>query len=425
MTAAQTLEWFAGFGIELEYMIVNRASLNVAPLADRLIERAFGRIVSEFEDDQLCWSNELALHVIEFKTNGPAASLSGLSELFHARVRAANRYLADLNACLMPSAMHPWMNPVSEIQLWPHDYSDVYAAYNRIFGAQGHGWSNLQSVHLNLPFASDEQFVKLHEAVRLVLPLIPALAASSPFVETRWTGYLDNRMRYYEHNQQLIPAITGPLMPESVGSIAAYKQTILEPMYRDISGHDPLRILQHEWLNSRGAIARFERGAIELRVMDIAECPRADLAIISFLVALIRRLCVRPPAVSLDAFELKKIFTPATALGGSAQIQSPAYLNIFSLPAHPITLQDFLRYLRHDWLGAFGSVDRGALSSVEKGAEKIEGELDREALDFILAQGSLAQRLVKRLGASPPRRQLEIVYRELCDCLEENRLFEA
>ena len=47
----------------------------------------------------------------------------------------------------------------------------------------------------------------------------------------------------------------------------------------DIAPLDPDGTLQHEWLNSRGAIARFDRNAIEIRVLDIQECPVADLAI--------------------------------------------------------------------------------------------------------------------------------------------------
>jgi len=38
-------------------------------------------------------------------------------------------------------------------------------------------------------------------------------------------------------------------------------------------------VLQNEWLNSRGAIARFERDTIEIRVLDSQETPAAELAI--------------------------------------------------------------------------------------------------------------------------------------------------
>ena len=44
-------------------------------------------------------------------------------------------------------------------------------------------------------------------------------------------------------------------------------------MYRAIDPLDTEGILQEEWLNSRAAIARFDRGAIEIRCMDTQECP--------------------------------------------------------------------------------------------------------------------------------------------------------
>jgi gamma-glutamyl:cysteine ligase YbdK (ATP-grasp superfamily) len=102
---------------------------------------------------------------------------------FQAEVRAIGRQLEPLGARLMPTAMHPWMNPAAETRLWPHDQAEIYQAYDRVFGCSQHGQANLQSMHLNLPFANDAEFARLHAAVRLVLPILPALAASSPIVE--------------------------------------------------------------------------------------------------------------------------------------------------------------------------------------------------------------------------------------------------
>ncbi len=136
----------------------------------------------------ISWSNELVAHVVELKTSEPAAALAGLAQAFAEHVRRINDLLRPLGARLMPTGMHPWMDPARETRLWPHDYSEVYANFDRIFDCRGHGWSNLQSVHLNLPFADDEEFGRLHAAIRLLLPILPALAASSPIVERRTTG---------------------------------------------------------------------------------------------------------------------------------------------------------------------------------------------------------------------------------------------
>ena len=56
----------------------------------------------------------------------------------------------------MPGGAHPWMDPARETRLWPHEDNEIYEAFDRIFGCTGHGWSNLQCVHLNLPFDDDE-----------------------------------------------------------------------------------------------------------------------------------------------------------------------------------------------------------------------------------------------------------------------------
>jgi gamma-glutamyl:cysteine ligase YbdK (ATP-grasp superfamily) len=209
---------FEGFGVELEYMIVDRRTLDVRPVADELVPAAAGAPEPEIERGELAWSNELALHLIEFKTNGPTFRLRGLAQRFQESVAEANGLLAALDAMLMPGAMHPWMDPERELMLWPHEYGPVYEGYDRIFGCRGHGWANVQSTHLNLPFANDEEFGRLHGAIRLVLPILPALAASSPIVGGHATGLLDNRLRFYRHHAARIPSVTGQVVPEAVFS---------------------------------------------------------------------------------------------------------------------------------------------------------------------------------------------------------------
>jgi hypothetical protein len=46
-----------------------------------------------------------------------------------------------------------------------------------------------------------------------------------------------------------------------------------------------------------------------------------------------------------------------------------------------------------------------------------------DELSFILSRGTLASRLLRRLGEAPPTPLLREVYAELCDCLDEGRLF--
>ena len=93
---------FSGFGIELEYMIVDRDTLAVLPIADRLLQVLAGRQVSEVACGRLAWSNELALHVIELKNTDPEADLESLPALFQSEVSRINGLLETMNARLMP-----------------------------------------------------------------------------------------------------------------------------------------------------------------------------------------------------------------------------------------------------------------------------------------------------------------------------------
>ena len=183
-----TYAWFQCYGIEIEYMIVDRQSLCVRPISDLLLRDADGVIQSELEFDDMAWSNELLAHVIELKTNGPVGCLPGVAERFQDQVQRINQLLSNHDCQLMPTGMHPWMDPIGEKKLWQHDYHTVYETFDRIFNCSGHGWANLQSMHINLPFEGEQQFQVLHSAIRVLLPLLPAIAASSPIVERRATG---------------------------------------------------------------------------------------------------------------------------------------------------------------------------------------------------------------------------------------------
>ena len=100
---------FDAIGLELEYMIIDSRSLAVAPLADKVLAAAAGEVVSEVEMGALNWSNELVLHVLELKTNGPARTLDGLGAEFNRHVAQVNTILHPMGAGLMPTACNPWM----------------------------------------------------------------------------------------------------------------------------------------------------------------------------------------------------------------------------------------------------------------------------------------------------------------------------
>jgi len=403
---------FEAYGVEVELMIVDADTLSVRPECDVLMERVAGSAESEIELGAIAWSNELTLHVLELKTNGPAPSLSGIVPELRASVRRANEELASMGARLMPGAVHPWMDPATETELWPHEYTEVYHTFDRIFGCSGHGWANLQSTHLNLPFHGDEEFGRLHAAIRLVLPLIPALSAASPYLDGRRAGALDARLVAYRGNARRVPSVTGHVVPEPAHTQAQYEEEILGRIYRDLAPHDPDGVLHHEWANARGAIARFDRGTVEIRVIDAQECPSADVAVVAAVSSAVRALATGPLAerdvrADPDTESLATLLEATTEHADRAEVAHPGLLAALGMPGEPRPA---------------GAVWRGLLDRFPP--EDPEGEWTG-ALETILRRGPLGRRLVAAAGASPGPALLHEVWGHLCACLAEDRPFEG
>ncbi|MGK0298249.1 MAG: carboxylate-amine ligase [Gammaproteobacteria bacterium] len=410
----QPLAIFSAYGIELEYMIVDRDNLDLLHVSDEILKSVAGEYINEVEQGEIAWSNEVVLHVIELKTNGPVKNFQGLPTLFSKNLNKINTILDQHNGKLMPTAMHPWMRPYRETRLWPHGSSDIYDTYNRIFNCQGHGWSNLQSMHINLPFADDHEFAQLHTAIRLLLPVMPAIAASSPVMEGELTGMMDTRLETYRKNADIIPSITGMVVPEPVTSKAEYLKTILHPMYKDISPHDPDKILQDEWLNSRGAIARFDRNAIEIRVLDTQETPLADLAIASIIIAALKKIITydwsdQSSQLKISTPELAQILLATIKNAEQTIIDNKKFLSLFAFPDRQCSAQEFWQYL-------YESVDHDEIDD--------HAELDR-AIRFIIKNGPLARRILNPLQKGFRHPKLSEVYRVLTDCLDQGKLFEG
>ena len=412
MTQPPRIHLFQGYGIELEYMLVDRDSLQIKPITDELLKHELGDYGSDFENGIVTWSNELVLHVVELKSTKPEADFQALERKFSENVKSINSILSKWNAMLMPTAAHPFMDPMKETKIWPHENNEVYAIYNKIFDCRGHGWSNLQSTHLNLPFYDDEEFAKLHAAVRLVLPLLPALCASSPILDGKLTGTLDTRLKFYKTNQSKIPSITGKVIPEAVFSKRNYLNTIYEKIKTDIAPYDPNEELNAIWVNSRGAIPRFDRGSIEIRLMDIQECPAADLAALTLVIETIKALSANF-FISLESQmkwkteSLAQILDQTVIHAGQAVLDNAEYLALF------------------DFLGTKSLACELWKHILDLLLKKGNPSLDRykRELNVMLAEGTLAHRIVRAIDNDQSTEKIASVYRRLSECLSQNKMF--
>ena len=406
------------FGVEMEFMIVDRETLQVLPRADiPLGKDKDGNQLSDVEYDDIGLSNELVSHVLEFKCAHPKSTFDGLGKRFFHEIRRANKKLEKIGAMLLPSAAHPFMDP-AEMQLWPYDCLDIYQTYDRIFNCKGHGWANLQSTHLNLSFDGDDEFGELHAAIRLLLPLIPAIAASSPYLDSKYTGFKDARIEVYRHNQDKVPEIAGLVIPEKAYTYDEYNTQIFDKVKKAIAPYDPEHLLNHFFLNSRGAIARFDRGAIEIRLVDIQECPNADIAIVELEIATLKAIAsgklangkaphtmkeYREFLRDFDTARLSEMLTQTSRDAEDTVIDWSEYLAVFGMEGK-CTAGEL-------WKHVFDAV-KGDLT-----------EVSRNVMEQMLARGTLSSALYRALGDAPSRKDFVTEYKKLADCLAHNRLY--
>lgn len=403
------LRLFEGYGVELEYMIVRVDDLSVLPVSDVVLKELGGEIRNEVEVDSVSWSNEFVLHVIELKNTGPSSELVPLGPLFSEHVRRVNMRLEPMGAMLMPGGMHPFMRPREETKFWPHEGHEIYEAFHRIFDCKRHGWANLQSVQLNLSFGDDAEFGRLHAAIRLVLPILASLAASSPIVEGELTGLLDTRLEVYRTNAERVPGVTGQVIPEAAFTEADYTTTILDPLYREMETFDPSGTLRHPWLNARGAIAQFVRDAIEIRVLDMQESPFADVAVCCAVSAVVRALVAErwsdyAHQCGWRVEPLAEVFLATAHDAEKAVLDDRDYLRVFGFPDKKATARELWLHLVETLVGT------------------AEG-LDSPHLRVILDEGPLARRIVRAAGRNPRREDIDAVYRGMCRSLETGDSF--
>lgn len=397
------------FGIELEYMIVDKASLAVQPITDTLIKNVTGEYSNEVNKDRVDWSNELVLHVVELKNNTPEPDLVDLVDCFQGEVEEVNSQLNYLGCQMMPGAMHPLMEPLKETKIWPHGNNEIYDSFNRIFNCQGHGWSNLQSMHINIAFANDSEFGTLHSAIRWILPFIPALSASSPIVGGYLNEYQSNRLSFYLGNQKKLQSIVGLAVPDVMKSQQEYQQKILQPMYDEIAPYDPKGILQFEWLNSRGAIPKFEVGCIEIRLADVQESPIVDLSIANFWIKVLKKIASGTwldleQMDNIPTVELRRVLDSTVHWGENAMIANPEILTVFGLNK-PLKAQELIQHLQ-----------------VQMDYEERESQFAK-IIQKIGQQGTLSTRL-RRSICTPTTESILSTYSQLCQCLATGSFFE-
>ena len=232
----------------------------------------------------------MQLHVMEIKANHPFRSPTEFEETMNCAVSRLSEIVRKHGANLLGTGMHPFLK-LDETAVWPHYHRKIYKAYGKIFNLKRHGWLNIQSFHLNLPYKKEADAIQLHNHLVNLCAYLPAVTASSPIFEGKYGPDIDNRLEFYKENQKEVPSIAGDIIPEYVYSLSQYKNEVIEKYSKDLATAGADKTLQNrEWVNSRGIIFRFDRRALEIRVMDEQECVKSDVALACFIRAVLRGL---------------------------------------------------------------------------------------------------------------------------------------
>jgi glutathione synthase/RimK-type ligase-like ATP-grasp enzyme/gamma-glutamyl:cysteine ligase YbdK (ATP-grasp superfamily) len=397
-------------GLELEYPTVNE-ELDVVALVEPAFRAIAGRGTSDIELDRVGFSNEIADHVFEVKTLEPVHALRDAEEAIVGGIRRFSDVLQhEWRARLLPTAMHPWFDPLNA-RLWTRSGLRIYTTYAQIFDIRTHGWMNVHATHLNLPFGDERETLAMHTAAAMVLPYLPALAASSPVHDGVLQPYADARLAWILRHQSRIPETVGRLVPEYVDSFSSYRRVIMQPMYAALDDYPHSEPIRQEFLNSRGAVLRFGRRALEIRVLDTQECVKLDVAIAVFTRAVLRQLTSEvlsgaiepPPHDSLVAD-----FEACVAAGSAAVVRAP--------------------HLVGDCGGEPCVGVRNVLEALLERARRTVTDEDAgylELVDDIIVQGTLSERIRARLeplaGTGEPfMTGVREVYAELAACLVSN-----
>jgi gamma-glutamyl:cysteine ligase YbdK (ATP-grasp superfamily) len=268
------------------------------PISDKIIKAHCGKIINFIELPKFTFGKELQMHVMEIKANEPFKSPVQFEETMQKAVETLSRIVQKHGARLLGTGMHPTLK-LNETAVWPHYHRKIYGEYGKIFNLNQHGWLNIQSFHLNLPYRQEAGGVKMHNYLANIASYLPAVAASSPIYEGKNGRDVDNRLEFYRVNQKEIPSITGDVIPEYATSLSQYKSDVIGGYTADLARADASKtLLWREWVNSRGVIFRFDRRALEVRVIDEQECIKSDVALSCFIRAALRGLMVSDAELS-------------------------------------------------------------------------------------------------------------------------------
>lgn len=391
-------------------MIVDRSTLELKPIISELLSSL------DEEGEQktaagkcLKWKPGYQPHIFRICSASPQTNLNTLEHAIADELRIVNRLLAEFGAMLLPGGMHPLTDPFKVAT--PPVTDPLGQLQERLFDTKGHSWVNLNRTYVELPYQSEEMLQRLQAAIRIVLPIIPALSASSPIVEGGNTGKTDNALRYARARYSRFPGIAGQLIPEPYFSERKYTEMVLDKIRHQLEPVDPQGLIHPAQINFRSAIPDFQGKRMILQIMEPQECVAADMAIVRLVTEAIRFFLEEKTIRFEEQMEARMeilcgILEDVMVSGRNTEVFSSEYLAFFGL--------DEVCTVGNIWQHLFQKLSNDPLRPLA---------MYEHELSVILEQGSLSERILTVVGEKPGTEELVFMWRRLIDCLEQNRLF--
>jgi gamma-glutamyl:cysteine ligase YbdK (ATP-grasp superfamily) len=274
-------------GPEHEFSLVN-SEMKPMPIAEKVVNEYYGRISNALYLTRYAIRIEFPLHIVEIKARNPFNSPELLEESMQAAVGSFLEFIANkYHANLLGTGMHPTLH-LEETGTRPND--KIAQELSKVFPLRRHGWLNIQSFQLNLPYSTEEEAVSLHNALTHLCAYLPAISASSPICEGHLTPYDDFRLYNYQMKCREIPSIAGDVVPEYISSFSQFRNEVSDRYSSDLSNAGVSIEDFADYVNQRNVVFKFARKAIEIRVMDEQECIKSDVALSCFIRSTIRGL---------------------------------------------------------------------------------------------------------------------------------------
>lgn len=379
-----------GFGLGLEHFIVDRKTL--APLPTALLESAGTR-------EHWPWNE--ARTGTRVNASAPDKTFVGISDRLASDLVNLNAQVTSLTGgMLLPTGAHPFAALADTMSSDTASTSVPWADPDLV-------WTSC--ARIELPFSDEQAFGRLHTAIRMVLPIVPAISASAPFIHGKRASSLSARLTTLLSGTRAMTELTGSYIPEVALDQADYYRIVLQPIARALAAKGLADTVDYQLANRRAAIPSFERGTITITVADTQECAGSDAAIAAMTVAVVSamtdgRWVSNYLQRAWHEADLKVILSDVVRSGGDAVIANRDYLLMFGMMRESATAAELWRHLYQQLRGELG-------------------EAARLRMAHVLDHGCLARRILHHTGERPSRERLVEVYQELAACLRENRAF--